>query len=210
MGSEQRRRRAGEHLRKKILNAARQLFVARGYEAVTMREIARKIEYSPTAIYLHFKDKHAVINALCAADFQSLSRSFQKIARVADPVERLRRTGRAYAEFGLRYPNHYRLMFMTPHPALDPDEAGIDKGDSQQDAYAFLKATIAAGVKAGRYRPGLTDIELIAQTVWAGVHGVVALHIAKARDPWVDWRAIKRRIAIMTDTLIDGLTVRRS
>jgi len=68
MGSGERRRREGARLWQKILNAARQLFVARGYEAVTMRETARKIEYSPTAIYFHFRDKESLITALCAAD----------------------------------------------------------------------------------------------------------------------------------------------
>jgi len=101
-------------------------------------------------------------------------------------------------------------MFMTPHPALDLDESGIDKGNPEQDAHAFLKATIAAGLKARRFRPGLTDVELIAQTVWAGVHGVVSLQIAKPHDPWVGWRGIRRRIDVMIDTLIEGLTAGRS
>ena len=206
MGTSERRRREQARMRSKILNAARSLFVGHGYDAVTMREIAKKIEYSPTAIYAHFADKETLMRDLCTADFQALTRAVQHIARVPDPITRLRRIGQAYAEFGLRNPNHYRLMFMTPHPAMEPDPADIEKGNPEQDGYALLKATVAAGVQARRYRARVTDIELIAQTVWAGIHGAVSLEIAKSHDPWVDWRPAKKRIDFIIDVLIKGLT----
>jgi len=206
VGISERRRRDSVRMRQKILNAARNLFAAQGYEAVTMREIARKIEYSPTAIYSHFKDKEALINELCTVDFTVLASGFQHIGRVSDPVERLCKIGRAYAEFGLKYTNHYRVMFMTPHPAFDPDEKAIEKGNPDEDAYAMLKDTVAAGIKAGRYRTGLTDAELVAQTVWAGIHGVISLEIAKCNDDWVAWRSVRKRVDTMIDVLIRGLT----
>lgn len=206
MGISERRQRESAVLRQKILNAARDLFAAHGYEAVTMREIARKIEYSPTAIYSHFKDKEALINELCTLDFTILSRGFQQVGRVADPVERLRKIGRAYADFGLHYTNHYRVMFMTPHPAFDPDEKAIEKGNPEEDAYAMLKSTVIAGIKAKRFRAGVKDADLVAQTVWAGIHGVISLEIAKSQDDWVDWRPVKKRIDNMLDILILGFT----
>jgi len=61
MGIIERRERERKAVRKKILDAARELFVAEGYDAVTMRRIAETIEYSPTAIYFHFKDKETLI-----------------------------------------------------------------------------------------------------------------------------------------------------
>src|SRR5689334_7956418 len=99
MGPKDRRTREKEELRDKILDAARELFVGEGYERVTMRKIAERIEYSPTAIYLHFPDKLAVMRALCDRDFLSLAKQFQKIAKEKDPIERLRRVGRAYTAF---------------------------------------------------------------------------------------------------------------
>ena len=56
MGIKERRAREKEQLRRQILSAARELFVNEGYENVSMRKIANKIEYSPTTIYLYFKD----------------------------------------------------------------------------------------------------------------------------------------------------------
>jgi AcrR family transcriptional regulator len=206
MGTTERRRREFAKLRTRILNAARMLFIEHGYEAVTMRAVAKKIEYSPTTIYLHFKDKESLIQELCTQDFLTLAKGFNRIARVADPIERLRQIGRAYAEFGQRHPNHYRLMFMTPHPPFEPDEKDVQKGNPEQDAYAFLKYTIAEGIRTKRFRAGFTDVELLAQTHWAGIHGVVSLEIAKCNDDWVDWRSAKKRIDTMIDVLIHGMT----
>lgn len=205
MGISERRQRERARLQAKILDAARALFAARGYEAVTMREIARSVEYSPTVIYSHFKDKEALIRELCTVDFLALARAFERIARVPDPIERLTKIGRAYAEFGLRHPNHYRVMFMTPYPPFEPDEKDIEKGNPEQDAYALLKNTAAEAIKTKRLRAGFEDAALVAQTAWAGIHGVISLEIAKGHDPWVDWRPIKKRLDGMIDTMIHGL-----
>lgn len=205
MGVKERREREREEIRGKILDAARELFVNEGYEAVSMRKIAEKIEYSPTAIYFHFKDKEAVMRELCDADFLALAQQFGEIGKIADPIERLRATGLAYADFALNYPNHYRLMFMTPHPPHDPEKSAVRKGNPEEDAYAFLKSTIEEGIAQGRFRPELTDADLLAQVNWAGMHGVVSLQIAKCNDDWIDWRDASDRIRLMLDALIRGL-----
>src|SRR6185369_13375110 len=117
MGSLERRSRERADTRQRILDAAREMFVRRGYEATTMRAIAERIRYTPTAIYHHFRNKEALLIELTSQDFRALAQAFQRIRTVADPVERLRAIGEAYVEFGLAHPMHYRLMFMTPHPA---------------------------------------------------------------------------------------------
>ncbi len=206
MGSKERREREREQLRTKILDAARELFATAGYEAVTMREIAARIDYSPTAIYLHFKDKRAVLRALCDRDFAALGERFAGIARLADPVERLAATGRAYAEFGLTHPNHYRLMFMTPRPPLGVEDSEVERGNPEEDAYAFLEMAVAEAIGAGRLRPGLDDAALITQTIWAAVHGVIALEIAKSCDEWVPWRPLAERVELAIRFVVHGLT----
>ncbi len=206
MGPTERRQREREEVRARILDAARDLFVAEGFDAVTMRRIADRIEYSPTAIYFHFKDKESLLQELCTSDFQKLAAQFLKIARIDDPVERVRRAGIAYCDFAVEHPNHYRLMFMTPHPPIDPEDNAIERGNPEQDAYAFLCSAIREAIETGRFRPEHDDVELVSQTVWAGVHGVIALNIAKHTDPWVDWRPLKKRIKSMIDVLIDGLS----
>ena len=143
MGTTERRERERQELRERILDAARTLFAEQGYDAVTMRKIADRIEYSPTAIYFHFKDKQTLLQELCDTDFGALAHEFQKIARIGDPVDRLRQIGRAYVEFAIAYPNHYRLMFMTPSKAsLEPEGSRLARGNPEEDAYAFLRATV--------------------------------------------------------------------
>jgi AcrR family transcriptional regulator len=200
-----RREREKLAIRTKILDAARELFAEHGYEAVTMRTIAEKIEYTPTAIYYHFKDKDALIRELCDQDYGALAEEFQKIATVADPIERLNAMGLAYARFAFEHPNHYRLMFMTPQ--CDGENAPLErKGKPDQDGYAFLVWTVSQAVAAGRLRPEYHDVELTSQIVWAATHGLVALHITKGNDTWVEWRPIEQRVEAMLGLITRGLT----
>ena len=74
MTVQERRIREKSEVREKILDAARDLFVTYGYDGVTMRKVAARIDYSPTAIYLHFADKESLFREVCHQDFHRLSR----------------------------------------------------------------------------------------------------------------------------------------
>ena len=202
MGPRERREREREEVRTRILDAARELFASEGVESVTMRRIAEKIEYSPTAIYFHFKDKVALLAELCDCDFRAIAQQFTAIATIADPIERLRATGHAYVEFGLTNPSHYRVMFMTPKPPPS-DTTTLHKGNPEEDSYAFLRLTVEQAVSEGRLRAG--DVDLLSQVIWSGVHGVVSLEIAKCNDDWVEWKPVRERAKLMIDVLVAGL-----
>jgi len=204
MGPKDRREREREEVRGRIVDAARELFLSEGYEAVTMRKIADRIEYSPTAIYFHFRDKDALIREVCDTDYRALAHQLTALAEIKDPFDRLRQIGRAYVEFGVKYPNHYRLMFMTPHPPMDPDSFSIERGDPQEDSYAFLKKIVSDCIATGRVRDD-HDVDLTSQTMWAGVHGVISLQIAKCNDAWVDWKPLDARVETMIDAIIRGV-----
>jgi AcrR family transcriptional regulator len=157
MGIVERREREREAVRRKILDAARELFARHGYEHVTMRALADVIEYSPTTIYHHFEDKEDLVEALCHEDFGRLFTALTAEGLPADPVERIRQMGRAYAAFAQRFPNHYQFMFMTPKlpdHKLDPAEPG-------SQAFQLLRDD--------------TPADTIAQVVWASLHGATAL-----------------------------------
>jgi AcrR family transcriptional regulator len=207
LGPRERREREREEIRTRILDAARELFAHEGVESVTMRRIAERIEYSPTAIYFHFRDKEALLAELCDADFRAIAQQFTTIATIPDPIERLRATGHAYVDFGLDNPSHYRVMFMTPKPPPS-EESKLRKGNPEEDSYAFLKGTVAQAMAEGRLRGDVTDLDLMAQVIWSGVHGVVSLEIAKCNDDWVDWRPVRERAKLMIDVLIHGVAKR--
>lgn len=206
MGVKERREREKIATRDIILDAARELFISEGYDGVSMRRVAEKIEYSPTAIYVHFKDKEDLFHELCHQDFAKLAAQFQAAATLGNPVERIRLIGRIYSDFALNFPNHYKLMFMTPHPPAEMDERDHEiHGNPEADAYAFLSYSVQQALDAGAFRAELTDPDLIAQTLWAAVHGVASLQIAKCNDQWVDWRPAKERVETMLDVILRGL-----
>ena len=206
MGTKMRRDQHRDELRGKILDAAREMFVAEGIEKVSMRKIAEKIGYSATTLYHHFPDKDAMLLAICEADFLALRGGFEKIAQIVDPLDRLRSLGLAYVEFALKHPSHYRLMFMTPHlHQMDLDTERLRKGNPDQDAYAFLRQTVAAVIEAGLFREEYRDPDLVAQVMWSGVHGVVALHLVMSKDDWLDWRPVETIARTVVDVLISGL-----
>jgi AcrR family transcriptional regulator len=203
LGPKERREREREEIRGRILDAARELFVAEGVESVTMRRIAEKIEYSATAIYFHFRDKEALLAELCDCDFRAFASGFQTIAKIADPVERLRAAGRGYIAFGMENPSHYRLMFMTPKD--HSKTSSLTKGNPEEDAYAFLKGIVAELVAKRQLRPELSDVDLASQVIWSGVHGVVALEIAKCNDDWVAWQPFQARANAMVEMILRGV-----
>lgn len=210
MATSNRRERERDQTRGKIMDAARRLFAAEGFEAVSMRQIAEDIGYSATAIYVHFKDKRDLFTAICAEDFQGLAEFMRGIAQVSDPAQRMRELGLAYMKFGTQHPSHYRLMFMTRFPGDKADMSPMDhRGDPDRDAWAVCRQAAQALADANLLRPEIADPELAAQTFWAGVHGVVSLQIVKGDDPWVQWTALEARSKAMADALVRGICIDR-
>lgn len=206
MGIADRREREKQEVRDKILDAARELFATDGYEATSMRKIAEKVEYSPTAIYLHFKDKEALVHELCMSDFAQLSARAVQVAKVADPIERLKQLAQMYVGFALEHPNHYRLMFMTPLPKQHPTEEELQRmQDPDEDSYAFLLHTVNEAMQAGRFRAELKDPEMVAQVLWSAVHGVASLHIVKGHEEWIDMRPASQLTEAICDAVLAGL-----
>jgi AcrR family transcriptional regulator len=191
------------NVRDKILAAARELFVKEGYESVSMRKIAARIEYTAMALYRHFADKESLLRELCLEDFRTLRQAMDRIAGEPDPVNRLRLTGLAYVDFALEYPNQYRLLFLTPLPREVHVEQVMEE-HPEEDCYARLRHMVAEGVGAGRYRSG-HDAEMISQVFWAGLHGIVSLHIVMKRAPTIAWKPVRDTAVVMIDALTDGL-----
>src|SRR6185503_3432618 len=93
-----------EVLRRAILDAAREAFVQDGYEGVSMRKLAERVGCSHGNLYLHFKDKEALFDCLVEESFDQLAEGLHRIVESAkrdDPVELIRKLGRAYVEFGV-------------------------------------------------------------------------------------------------------------
>ena len=205
MKASDRKERHRRDLKEKILVAARELLLSQGVAALSMRNLAAKVGYSATAIYSYFADKNAVLRALLDEDCESLRRAMDDAAAEADPVERLRKLGWAYVAFGFGNPGHYRVLMMTEAvPGVMDDNP--KRGDPAQDAYALLRQAVADCVWATRFRPEFTDAEQLTQLIWAGVHGIVSLHLNLGREPWFNWRPVEETAHRLIDVTLRGLT----
>lgn len=201
MGTRERREREKENLREEILDAAREMFAAEGFENVSMRKIAEKIEYSPTTIYLYFKDKSDLIFQLCEETFSRLAQVLERIQKkYDDPLEALREAAYAYVKFGMQHPNHYKVVFILPlQQTLDRDDYKFE-GSMGEKTFNYLRQCVAECIRQQKIRP--VDPELTSQALWAGMHGVTALLVAHEDFPWVSH---KKLIEHVIETMIRGL-----
>ena len=202
----ERRARHKEALRGEILAAARELFVREGYENVTMRRVAEKIEYSPTTIYLYFKDKAELLFAICQETFGKLLEEFTALDRMpTDPVTHLKRGLRTYIDFGLKHPQHYLASFIVPYEQAPPEEAALHLAEDSQGmrAFAYLRESVAACIRAGRFRA--VDVETASRALWAAVHGITSLLIVHPHFPWGDREQV---IHLVVDSMVTGLDAR--
>jgi len=191
--SGRKRRGEGYTRREEILHAAKELFLEQGYDQTTIRRIADRVGISAPALYLYFKDKEALMLALCDQTFGHLIAAISEIEKtVDDPMERVRRFGEAYARFGLTHPDEYRLIFMGAHipesirkvghraPTDDPTKPGVGGAVVFGRLVAFLAQAEASGVKLN-YPP-----DTCAELCWMAMHGLVAALITKPEFPWSD------------------------
>jgi AcrR family transcriptional regulator len=169
-----RKERQKEELKSKILQAAKELFMQKGFEDTSIRNIAEKIEYSPTTIYLYFKDKDDIFCELHKEGFILLNQYFRPLAHVSDPFERLKAINKAYISFALENGEFYDLMFIIRSP-MNSIAKGESDWEEGQRSFSFLVDTIKECMAKGYFKDMEPDI--VAFTVWSMVHGIVSLEI---------------------------------
>lgn len=207
MGSETRRTRQKALLRQEIIDAAREILVREGFEQLSMRKVAERIEYSPTAIYLHFDDKGDLVFNVCEDTFARLVKELEPLeVEFKDPLVRLRTGMQRYVDFGLRHPQHYLATFVAvPIGQLADDASRFNNPDSNgMRALGLLRATVVACIDARRVRKVNPDVTT--RALWAALHGVTALLIQMPHFTWGDRKAV---IEALLDALMDGLRPRR-
>ena len=166
-----RKQREKEEMRQLILDAARKLFLEKGFEQASIRNIAEQIEYSPGTIYLHFKEKGEIFHALHEEGFGILLNSMAPLQFVADPFERLKAMGRIYMEFAKVNKDYYDLMFIMDAPMNKEEREKWAMGDS---ALEHLKNVLRDCQSTGRFQS--MDIEHLSFLIWSTMHGMCALY----------------------------------
>lgn len=176
MGISDRKEREKEEMKRRILESAKKLFLELGYEKTSIRAIAEDIEYSPTTIYLYFKDKNDLLFALHQMAFIEFSKTFEKVAHEVDPLERLILLGEEYLRFAFENPELYELMFLLTAP-MESLEIKEDVWEDGKNVYMALENLVEECQNKGHFLGH--DISQLSMMIWATVHGLVTIQLRR-------------------------------
>ena len=180
-------RGSGELLADEIIDAATSLLLdAEAASAVSIRAVAERVGVTPPSIYLHFADKDALLEAVCARYFEQLDEKLAEASiGIDDPLERALQMGMAYVRFAVDTPVLYREAFHHVSPAEQRT-----KVDEVLAASAFVRFTGTVGelAEAGVFRPA--EVGDVVLELWTAAHGLASLMIAKPGLGWGDDFAI--------------------
>lgn len=175
------RERAREALRTRIVEAARDIVSQEGLDALSMRALAERIEYSPATLYLHFRDKDEILRGVMEAGFQRMSATvatqIARLGEAATAAERHRAMGRGYAIFALENTAYFRVMFELPTVARIGRDAECAPEGKPEAAGSFSQVveTIQQAIAEGTLQ--MADAQLGAVISWGLVHGLTSLYL---------------------------------
>jgi AcrR family transcriptional regulator len=174
MDSKKRREREKEKLRQQILNAARTISLEDGWHAVTIRKIAKKIEYTPPTIYEYFRNKDDIFYTLLRMGYQKLYYLFvETYQTIPDPKERLFRLGTTYWNFAWEYKELYQVM-----NGLNGVRFGVESIPNEaKDIYSLLKKAVEELLQ--QYQQPLENAHHQVVLLWATLHGLISLTMTK-------------------------------
>ncbi|MDD5474530.1 MAG: TetR/AcrR family transcriptional regulator [Candidatus Methanoperedens sp.] len=173
MGIKERKELEKSEMRGLILKTAMNLFLDKGFENITIRNIAEKIEYSPATIYLYFKNKDEILHTLRREGFEKLYEHQKTSLKLDDPLKRLHKHGEAYIQFALENPEYYDLMFMMRGPVKERQD--INNCDIGLKSYELLKTNVEECMEAEVFPRA--NIDVVAFSLWSYVHGIASLII---------------------------------
>lgn len=163
--------------RQRVCDVATELFIERGPENVTMRQIAAGVGVSPMTPYRYFRDKDEILAAVRAAAYNRFASSLEQVVKKAATARaKARAIGDAYVRFAKRYPSTYQLMFDFSQTDEEryPDLVKANTR-AQKTMVDYVRLMIDEGLVQG-------DAELIGSMFWATLHGIVVLEMAGRLD----------------------------
>lgn len=166
-----------EALKALILRAAKRLFVEKGIEKTTIRNIANEIQYSVGTVYVYYKDKNEILNDLHTQGFRQLGGEMKVLFNVADPMERMKALGRVYLQFATENPDMYDLMFNMKAPMDFLETVHKEEWNEGKGTFDILKATVNQCIEKGHFKGH--QLEPLSFAIWSMVHGMASLHISQ-------------------------------
>lgn len=171
MGVRERKERERKEMRERILESAHRLFLGKSFEEISIRNIADAIEYSPTAIYLYFKDKDAIFYALQGEAFKVFNSYVAGVVAIKKPFDRLVKLTEKYIEFMFEHPKYYTIMFIMESP-MNSDENSENWQEGAQ-THRFLEDIVEQCKREGYFKN--VETKILAFTIWSYMHGMCSL-----------------------------------
>jgi len=197
MGVSAKRAKYKEEFRREILDAARDLFINEGYEKFSMRKLAQKIDYSPTTIYIYFKDKDDLLFAICEEVAEQFLANLNTIkAKQIDFLESLRQALLFFIEFGFNNPNHYKVFFFTSPDVYGTQEDFLEKESMARNSYLMFREIVQRCIETGQLQK--MDVDVLTQILAVAINGIIMMTNYRKNFPWVDRNALAH-------SLVDGL-----
>lgn len=159
-----------QEMHTRILNGARKIFLEKGYDQTSMRNIAQEINYSPGSLYFYFKDKSEIFHELHKEGFRLLLSQLKVLEKVGDPFERLKASGRVFIQFAQENKDYYNLMFIVDEPVKDSLPEGFQIAE---EAINYMQGMVRECQLKGRFTD--MDTEYFTFLVISVVHGICAL-----------------------------------
>lgn len=169
--------------RRAILDAARDLLVERGPDGFSLREVARRVNYTPTGLYEYFPSKQALIDAVLDEGFGHFVQLMLTIPADLAPDARLRAIGRTYLQFADTHPAYFTLI--ARHIALDQAPPHVTAS-----TFGVLEATVQDCIDGGLIPAGAGSADTIAFACWSLVHGMAQLRNVQLRHVAADWSTV--------------------
>jgi AcrR family transcriptional regulator len=197
MGVREKRHRYKEEFRREILDSARELFIHDGYEKFSMRKLAEKIGYSPTTIYLYFKNRDALLFAVCEEVAEQFLSKLSHIRSVqSKPLEALRQAMLYLVEFAFDNPNQYKLFFLTRPDVYGTQEEFMKRESMARNSYFEFREIVQDCIKTGKLKR--IDIDVLTQVLATAPHGLIVMTLYRDSFPWADRK-------VLATTLVDGV-----
>lgn len=196
--SQSKREQDVEHTRQQILDAARAVFVTSGYEATSIREVARRAGISHGTIYLHFRDKDDLLFQVSEDEFGRLQARLRALPRAQDPIQRLSDALRTVGSYGLDFPHQYHLM-MGYRPVSFTGQETPRFGPMAEQVSAFLGDVMREARRrsfVADSTPALDHLALL-----AAVHGTVDMFLLNLVDRETAERALEHAITLTLTAL---------